>query len=76
MSQWQIIFLQSKVNNGIYNGEILPAQNWKWPEGTWFQKRLQADRQARTLNLQRHVHDLVLLKRREQLQAADFRRAA
>jgi hypothetical protein len=40
MSAWQLIFLQSKVNNGAYNGERLAAQNWDWPQGTWFQKRL------------------------------------
>jgi hypothetical protein len=40
MNGWQQIFLQSKVNNGAYYGELLPAQNWDWPEETWFQKRL------------------------------------
>ena len=24
---WQLIFQQSKVNNGAYNGDRLPAQN-------------------------------------------------
>jgi hypothetical protein len=40
VSHWQIIFLQCKANRGEYNGDTLPPQNWKWPEGTWFQKRL------------------------------------
>lgn len=40
MSAWQLIFLQSRANNGAYNGEGLAAQNWDWPQGTWFQKRL------------------------------------
>src|SRR5712692_4810420 len=41
MSPWQIIFQQSRVNNGPYYGDRLPAQNWNWPKGTWFQERLQ-----------------------------------
>jgi hypothetical protein len=40
MNSWQLIFLQSKVNNGLYYGDLFPAQNWDWPEETWFQKRL------------------------------------
>lgn len=40
MSAWQLIFLQSKVNNGAYNGEGLAPQNWDWLQGTWFHKRL------------------------------------
>ena len=40
MNSWQLIFLQSKVNNGGYYGELLLPQNWDWPEETWFQKRL------------------------------------
>lgn len=37
---WQIIFMLSKVNGGIYLGEELPPQNWDWPTNTWFQERL------------------------------------
>lgn len=37
---WQLIFKQSKVNNGAYYGDQLPAQNWHWPRETWLQKRL------------------------------------
>lgn len=40
MSSWQIIFLQSRVNYGAYDGDRLPAQNWDWPQETWFQTRL------------------------------------
>jgi hypothetical protein len=40
MSSWQLIFQQSKVNNGLYDGDRLPAQNWHWPQDTWLQKRL------------------------------------
>lgn len=40
MSSWQLIFLQSKVNNDAYEGERLPSQIWHWPKGTWFQRRL------------------------------------
>ncbi len=39
MSLWQLIFLQSRVNNDAYDEEWLPSQNWHWPEGTWFQRR-------------------------------------
>jgi len=40
MSSWKLIFQQSKVNNGAYEGDRLPAQNWHWPQETWFQKGL------------------------------------
>jgi hypothetical protein len=40
MTSWQLIFLQSRVNNGAYDGDYLPAQNWDWPRDTWFQARL------------------------------------
>jgi hypothetical protein len=40
MNAWENIFEQSRVNNGLYLGDGLPAQNWQWPSGTWFQKRL------------------------------------
>jgi hypothetical protein len=40
MTSWELIFLQSRVNNGAYNGDHLPARNWDWPRGTWFQERL------------------------------------
>jgi hypothetical protein len=40
MNTWRLIFLQSKVNNGVYDGDRLPMHNWDWPKGTWFQERL------------------------------------
>ena len=40
MTSWELIFLQSRVNNGAYDGDHLPAQNWNWPRDTWFQERL------------------------------------
>jgi hypothetical protein len=48
MSPWQIIFQQSRVNHGPYYGDLLPAQNWDWPKGTWFQERLRYLRKAVT----------------------------
>jgi len=52
MSTWQLIFLLSRVNNGEYDGERLPAQNWDWPQGTWFQKRLRYFRKTQRQILQ------------------------
>lgn len=40
VSSWQLIFQQSKVNNGAYGGDRLPPQKWDWPRETWFQTRL------------------------------------
>jgi hypothetical protein len=40
MTSWELIFLQSRVNDGVYDGDHLPAQNWDWPRETWFQERL------------------------------------
>ena len=40
MTLWQLIFTQSKVNGGVYYGDRLVAQNWMWPNETWFQTRL------------------------------------
>ena len=47
MNSWQLMFLQSKVNNNFYNGDNLVTQNWAWPQGTWFQKRLRYLRNKR-----------------------------
>jgi len=47
VSSWQIIFSTTLVdNNGVDIGDSLPLQNWKWPEETWFQKRLRSRRDA------------------------------
>jgi hypothetical protein len=40
MSGWQIIFRNSRVNNGVYDGDSLPLHIWEWPKETWFQTRL------------------------------------
>jgi len=61
MNSWEVIFQNSKANNADYYGDRLPVQNWDWPQGTWFQKRLRrlrgsSDRYLKTLteeNLQR-----------------------
>lgn len=52
MNAWQFMFLQSKANNNPYNGDALAIQNWAWPQGTWFQKRL---RQLRRKRRQTHM---------------------
>jgi hypothetical protein len=44
MTSWQLIFLQSKVNNGGYDGDRYFDQNWVWPKETWFQLRLRGHR--------------------------------
>jgi hypothetical protein len=40
MNAWESIFLQSPVNDGWYEEDELPQLNWEWPNGTWFQTRL------------------------------------
>jgi hypothetical protein len=40
MNSWELIFCLSRVNNGVYDGDRLAAQNWQWPEDTWLQTRL------------------------------------
>ncbi len=52
MSSWQLIFLQSTVNNTVYQGDRLSTQIWHWPEGTWFQKRRSYLRTKRRLQQQ------------------------
>jgi hypothetical protein len=55
---WQLIFLQSKVNRGTYDGDRLPAQNWDWPQGTWFQNRLRYLRKRDQITHDDHRLDL------------------
>jgi len=38
-TDWQPIFLQSKVNGASYNGDALDRHPWDWPKGTYFQRR-------------------------------------
>ena len=40
LSYWQLIFLQSRVNGCCYKADDLPLANWRWPQDTWFQGRL------------------------------------
>ena len=51
MSLWQLIFMQSKVNNARYDGDLLLTQNWDWPKATWFQTRLRERRRNTRRNL-------------------------
>jgi hypothetical protein len=46
MNSWEWIFRQSKVNDGVYDGDRLAVQNWDWPRGTWLQERLRQLRNA------------------------------
>lgn len=39
MSDWQLIFSQSKANGAEYTGETLPISCWNWPIDTYFQRR-------------------------------------
>jgi hypothetical protein len=41
LTYWQRVFLQSKVNGALYNGESLPGQAWCWPKDTYLQRRVQ-----------------------------------
>jgi len=40
LSDWQLVFLQSKANGCSYHGEDLPHIKWQWPKNTWFQEQL------------------------------------
>jgi hypothetical protein len=40
LSDWQLIFLQSRANGCFYNVENLSHAHWQWPQYTWFQERL------------------------------------
>jgi hypothetical protein len=46
MNHWEWIFRQSRVNDGIYDGDRLSAHAWDWPRQTWFQERLRQVRRA------------------------------
>jgi hypothetical protein len=53
MTSWQLIFLQSRVNDRAYIGDSLPAQSWDWPQDTWFQERLRYLRALRRQSSER-----------------------
>ncbi|HEY1371087.1 MAG TPA: hypothetical protein VGH50_01345 [Candidatus Binatia bacterium] len=40
MNSWELVFLQSRANDGWYDEEALPSHIWAWPEGTWLKRRL------------------------------------
>jgi hypothetical protein len=40
-SFWQLVFGQSKVNGGRYDGENLTTSRWRWPTNTYLQRRRQ-----------------------------------
>ena len=47
---WQLIFLQSKVNGATYNDEKFPGRNWGWPKDTYLQRRLHRIKFSSPLN--------------------------
>lgn len=49
MNTWESIFIQSPVNDGYYDEDDLPQQNWEWPKGTWFQSRMDYLREHETI---------------------------
>jgi hypothetical protein len=59
MTSWELIFLQSRVNHGAYDGDHLPTQNWNWPRGTWFQERLYYLRARRRQIAQRNSFKMI-----------------
>ncbi len=42
LTKYQSMWLSSRVNGGEYRGDDLPCFKWKWPRGTWMQKKLEA----------------------------------
>ena len=48
MTRWELIFLQSKANDGTYNEASLPDLKWDWPRETWLQERLRHLRELRS----------------------------
>jgi hypothetical protein len=40
MNTWELIFIQSRANDGWYNEDALPTHVWAWPKETWLKKRL------------------------------------
>jgi hypothetical protein len=47
---WQLIFLQSRVNGAAYNDEKFPGRNWDWPKDTYLQRRLHRIKFSSPLN--------------------------
>lgn len=40
MTDTQKIFALSRVNGTDNHQDMLAVQNWKWPTGTWLQRRM------------------------------------
>ena len=40
MHTWELIFVQSRANDGWYSEAALPTHVWAWPQETWLKKRL------------------------------------
>ncbi len=40
MNTWELIFIQSRANDGWYSEDALPTHVWAWPKETWLKKRL------------------------------------
>ena len=36
---WEMIFLQSKVNGSPYYGDRLPVNPWRWPD-SWLRRQM------------------------------------
>lgn len=60
---WQLIFLQSKVNDGFCAENELPHLKWKWPQGTWFQERQRFIREKQWRIPRRKDLETALLRR-------------
>ena len=39
MHTWELIFIQSRANDGWYSEDALPTHVWAWPQETWLKKR-------------------------------------
>lgn len=46
MNTWELIFIQSRANDGWYSEDALPTHVWAWPKETWLKKRLRDLRSA------------------------------
>ena len=52
LTDWQLIFLQSKANGAAYNGDALERHKWEWPKETYFQRRFY---RVKSLNSAEHT---------------------
>lgn len=47
LTNWQVVFLASRVNGARYEGDGLPCYRWDWPTKTWLSERLEAKARAK-----------------------------